>query len=234
MILLVYRAVPEDTRIEAFLNIFKSATLQVTMRGHTRSMLMSAHHIGNTTAALILLDPTTEMVFYLKETESVKEYTQLDFYSKSSKSSFDAYLINLRKYHSHCVNINKHLDSVTTVLVEAGLWSRLALLLQITELQAAMGKLIFVKLYQHADREVIFRAPTPELSSIVEQLFKVQQQCGSAWDDEVFRAGFYLNPEQAMTIMRPEKIALSTLRACVKHHPSKAFLLLEGNAELDK
>lgn len=64
---MAYRAVPVDNRIEAFLEITKQAALQLAMKGHTRSMLMSAHHTKNATAALVLLDPTIEMVFYLKE-----------------------------------------------------------------------------------------------------------------------------------------------------------------------
>lgn len=92
MIILVFRAVPVDARIEAFLRITNGVNLQVVIKGHIRNMLMSAHHVANTTAALILLNPATEMVFYLKEAEAVREYTQLDFYHKSSHHSFNTYI----------------------------------------------------------------------------------------------------------------------------------------------
>lgn len=72
MLLLVTRSVPIDYRVDAYLKISAVDSLKVAMRGHWRSLLMSAHQTANTTAALILLDQSCEMVFYLKEGDTVK------------------------------------------------------------------------------------------------------------------------------------------------------------------
>lgn len=59
MILTVFRTIPTDNTIEAFLKIKSNQCLQENIKQHTRSMLMSANNIATTTAALIFLDPKT-------------------------------------------------------------------------------------------------------------------------------------------------------------------------------
>lgn len=61
MILLVLKTVPMESRVDTYLKLasLTSEPLLSDLNHHKRSLLMSAHDVSNTTAALILLDNST-------------------------------------------------------------------------------------------------------------------------------------------------------------------------------